>query len=64
YFLHKIEKKFSNQNFLYRWKEAECSLKITITDQAKYQELKNNLSEVVQTIFTRFNALCLIQRGR
>ncbi|KAF0746121.1 Uncharacterized protein FWK35_00014640, partial [Aphis craccivora] len=35
------------------WKEAECSLKVTITDQAKDQELKNNLSEVVQTIFTR-----------
>ncbi|KAE9521486.1 hypothetical protein AGLY_018120 [Aphis glycines] len=36
------------------WKKAECSLKVTITDQAKDQELKNNLSEVVQTIFTRF----------
>ncbi|KAF0705110.1 Uncharacterized protein FWK35_00032347, partial [Aphis craccivora] len=31
---------------------AECSLKVTITDQAKDQELKNNLSEVAQTIFT------------
>jgi len=40
--------------FFYRWKKAECSLKVMITDQAKDQELKNNLSEVVQTIFTRF----------
>ncbi|KAF0693146.1 Uncharacterized protein FWK35_00025315 [Aphis craccivora] len=41
-------------NIIYLWKKAELSLKVTITDQAKDQELKNNLSEVVQTIFTRF----------
>ncbi len=47
----RLKKKFI---FFYRWEKAECSLKVTITDQAKDQELKNNLSEVVQTIFTRF----------
>lgn len=39
---------------MYRWKEAECSIKVTITDQGKDQQLKNDLSEMVQTIFTRF----------
>ncbi|KAE9523343.1 hypothetical protein AGLY_016291 [Aphis glycines] len=50
---YKLEN-IKNVDIKNRWKKAECSLKVTITDQAKDQELKNNLSEVVQTIFTRF----------
>ncbi|CAI6377176.1 unnamed protein product [Macrosiphum euphorbiae] len=51
---HYKVKNIKNVDSKNRWKEAECSLKVTITDEEKDQELKNNLSEVVQTIFTRF----------
>ncbi|CAI6376819.1 unnamed protein product [Macrosiphum euphorbiae] len=37
-----------------RWKEAECSVKVSITDLAKDQGLANDLSNIIQTIFTRF----------
>ncbi|XP_050064716.1 uncharacterized protein LOC126553614 [Aphis gossypii] len=47
-------KNIKNVDSKNRWKHAECSLKVTITDQTKDQELKNNLTEVVQKIFTRF----------
>lgn len=39
--------------FFYRWKEAECILKVTITDQTKDEEIKNTLTRVVQLVFTR-----------
>ncbi|KAL5236620.1 hypothetical protein ACI65C_004030 [Semiaphis heraclei] len=37
-----------------RWKEAECSVKVSITDLPKDQGLANDLSNIIQTIFTRF----------
>ncbi|XP_060841846.1 uncharacterized protein LOC132931228 [Rhopalosiphum padi] len=37
-----------------RWKHAECSMKLSITDQAKDQAISSELNELVQTLFDRF----------
>ncbi|XP_060844085.1 uncharacterized protein LOC132924039 [Rhopalosiphum padi] len=37
-----------------RWKHAECSMKLAITDQAKDQAISSELNELVQTLFDRF----------
>ncbi|XP_025192286.1 uncharacterized protein LOC112592449 [Melanaphis sacchari] len=37
-----------------RWKHAECSLKLAITDQSKDQNVLGELNEIVQTLFDRF----------
>ncbi|XP_025191750.1 uncharacterized protein LOC112592001, partial [Melanaphis sacchari] len=37
-----------------RWKHAECSLKLAITDQSKDQNVLGELNEIVQTPFDRF----------
>jgi hypothetical protein len=41
-------------NIFYRWKHAECSMKLSITDHAKDQAISSELNELVQTLFDRF----------